>query len=127
MAAVMIAGEMLPERSHVWVALTRVPGIGKSTALQVCAHADVASDIRVSDVSEQDIEKIRSAIAELELVVGTNLREQNQRRIDEIISLGCYRGIRLRKKLPVNGQKTHNNAKTAKKGIGSASKRQRRD
>ena len=115
MAAVMIAGEMLPERSHIWVALMRVPGIGKSTALKVCACAGVASNIKVCDLSGSDMEKIRAAILELKLMVGASLREQVERRIDEIISLGCYRGIRLRKRLPVNGQRTHNNAKTAKK------------
>lgn len=113
-STVMIAGEVLPAKSHIWVALTYVYGIGKTTALQICEHAKVKSEIKVSDMSEQDLEKIRGAISDLGLVLGTSLREQVERQIDAIMASGSNRGRRLRQGYPVRGQRTHTNAKTAR-------------
>ena len=114
-----IAGVDLPRRKAVRYALRYIYGIGDATAVRICTTAKVPETRKVDDLSDADVKSIRDAI-EAGVKVEGDLRREIQQNIKRLMDLGCYRGLRHRKNLPVNGQRTHTNARTRKgprKGI----------
>ena len=107
-----IAGVNVPENKHLEIALTHIYGIGKKTAQDICTNLKLDYSKKISDLSEEQIEKIRTAITEF--TVEGDLRRSVSTNIKRLMDLGCYRGIRHRRKLPVNGQRTKTNARTRK-------------
>ena len=107
-----IAGVNVPENKHIEIALTHIYGIGKKTAQDICTNLKLDYSKKISDLSEEQIEKIRTAITEF--TVEGDLRRSVSTNIKRLMDLGCYRGIRHRRKLPVNGQRTKTNARTRK-------------
>ena len=107
-----IAGVNLPVQKHTWVALTSIYGIGRSRALQVCKAAGVEPATRIRDLSEPEVESIRAEIGNL--MVEGDLRREVAMNIKRLMDLGCYRGLRHRRGLPVRGQRTKTNARTRK-------------
>ena len=107
-----IAGVNVPENKHLEIALTHIYGIGKKTAQDICINLKLDYSKKISDLSEEQIEKIRTAITEF--TVEGDLRRSVSTNIKRLMDLGCYRGIRHRRKLPVNGQRTKTNARTRK-------------
>ena len=107
-----IAGVNVPENKHLEIALTHIYGIGKKTAQGICSNLKLDYSKKISDLSEEQIEKIRTAITEF--TVEGDLRRSVSTNIKRLMDLGCYRGIRHRRKLPVNGQRTKTNARTRK-------------
>lgn len=108
-----IAGVDLPRRKALAYALPYIYGIGPSTARAICQKAGVPSDRKVDELSESDVKAIRDAI-EAGVKVEGDLRREVQQNIKRLMDLGSYRGLRHRKGLPVNGQRTHTNARTRK-------------
>jgi small subunit ribosomal protein S13 len=108
-----IAGVDLPRRKPVWVALTYIFGIGPVTARKICEEAKIEGSIRVDQLTDQDVVKIRQVITETYRVEG-DLRRDVSMSIKRLMDLGCYRGLRHRRGLPVRGQRTHTNARTRK-------------
>ncbi len=114
-----IAGVDLPRRKAIRYALSYIYGIGDATAARICSTAKVPESRKVDDLSDADVKSIRDAI-EAGVKVEGDLRREIQQNIKRLMDLGCYRGLRHRKNLPVNGQRTHTNARTRKgprKGI----------
>ncbi len=107
-----IAGINIPPHKHVVVALTDIYGIGRTRAQQVCAAADVRPDHKVKDLSEPEVDKLRNAVANFE--IEGDLRREVSMNIKRLMDLGCYRGIRHRRGLPLRGQRTRTNARTRK-------------
>ena len=107
-----IAGVNIPENKHLEIALTHIYGIGKKTAQNICTNVKLDYSKKVSDLSEEQIETIRSAVAEY--TVEGDLRRSVSTNIKRLMDLGCYRGIRHRKGLPLRGQRTKTNARTRK-------------
>jgi len=108
-----IAGVDLPKNKPVWIGLTYIYGIGKSSATDILKKAQVEPQKRVKDLNEQEIARIRTVIQEEYRVEG-QLRSLVQMNIKRLIDIGCYRGIRHRMGLPVRGQRTRTNARTRK-------------
>ncbi len=108
-----IAGVDLPKNKPVWIGLTYIYGIGKSSAVDILQKAQVEPQKRVKDLNEQEIARIRNVIQEEYRVEG-QLRSLVQMNIKRLIDIGCYRGIRHRMGLPVRGQRTRTNARTRK-------------
>lgn len=108
-----IAGVDLPRDKRVVVGLTYIFGIGRSTSEKLLAKAGISEDTRVKDLTEDEVSKIRQLI-ESEVMVEGDLRREVAMNIKRLRDIGCYRGIRHRKSLPVRGQKTKTNARTAK-------------
>jgi small subunit ribosomal protein S13 len=109
-----IAGIDLPREKRVEVALTYIYGIGPSTARKLLGFAGVDPDLRVKAMTEEDEKKIRDAIDSLQLRVEGDLRREVQGNIKRLMDIGCYRGMRHRRGLPVRGQRTKTNARTRK-------------
>lgn len=109
-----IAGIDLPREKRVEVALTYIYGIGASTARKLLAFARVDPNARVKALSEEDEKKLRDAIDALQLRVEGDLRREVQGNIKRLMDIGCYRGLRHRRGLPVRGQRTKTNARTRK-------------
>ena len=109
-----IAGVDLPREKRVEIGLTNVYGIGHATAVKVLAKAGVNPDTRVRDLTDEEVSKIREAIDDTHTVVEGDLRREIALNIKRLMEVGCYRGIRHRKGLPVRGQKTKTNARTRK-------------
>lgn len=107
-----IAGVNLPVQKHIWVALTHIYGIGRTRALQICESAGVAPDTKVRDLTEGEEEKVRQEIGRMS--VEGDLRREVSMNIKRLMDLGCYRGLRHRRGLPVRGQRTRTNARTRK-------------
>ena len=107
-----IAGVNIPDQKHTWVGLTHIFGVGKTRAYQICAAAGVAPDTRIRDLAEPEIEGIRAAIGNFS--VEGDLRREVAMNIKRLMDLGCYRGLRHRRGLPVRGQQTKTNARTRK-------------
>ncbi|SDC50282.1 30S ribosomal protein S13 [Shouchella lonarensis] len=107
-----VAGVDIPRDKRVIISLTYVYGIGKSTAAQILDQAGVDQSTRVRDLTEQELGRIREAI-EAHKVEG-DLRRETSLNIKRLIEIGCYRGIRHRRGLPVRGQNSKNNARTRK-------------
>ncbi len=108
-----IAGVDLPREKRVEIGLTYIFGIGKPSAQKILKETGVNPDTRVKDLSEDDIAKLRAAI-DKEYQVEGDLRREVALNIKRLMEIGCYRGIRHRKGLPVRGQKTKTNARTRK-------------
>jgi small subunit ribosomal protein S13 len=107
-----IAGINIPEQKHTEIALTSIYGIGRTTSRQICEQAGVKTDAKIKDLTEEQLENLRTQIAKI--TVEGDLRRQVSMNIKRLIDLGCYRGQRHRKGLPVRGQRTKTNARTRK-------------
>jgi small subunit ribosomal protein S13 len=108
-----IAGVDLPRNKRMEIALTYIYGIGRRTAARVLTKADVSLDKRSDDLDEQEVRRIRDVI-DAETKVEGDLRREVTMAIKRLMDLGCYRGLRHRRGLPVRGQRTHTNARTRK-------------
>jgi small subunit ribosomal protein S13 len=108
-----IEGVDLPRNKRVEVGLTYIFGIGPSRARQILAATNVNPDIRVKDLSESDVSALRDYIGKSYKVEG-DLRRSVQMNVKRLIEIGCYRGLRHRRNLPVHGQRTRTNARTRK-------------
>jgi small subunit ribosomal protein S13 len=107
-----IAGVNIPNHKHTEIALTAIFGIGRSTAQRICAAAGVAISTKVKDLSDSEVEKLRDEVAKFK--VEGDLRREVSMNIKRLMDLGCYRGVRHRRGLPVRGQRTKTNARTRK-------------
>ncbi|CAM3493698.1 small subunit ribosomal protein S13 [Paenibacillus catalpae] len=108
-----IAGVDLPRDKRVEIALTYIFGIGKTTSQKILSSAGVNADTRVRDLTEDELAKLREAIDKSVKVEG-DLRREISLNIKRLIEIGCYRGVRHRRGLPVRGQRTKTNARTRK-------------
>jgi small subunit ribosomal protein S13 len=108
-----IAGVDLPRNKRMEVALTYIYGIGLARAKEILQKAEVSADKRTDDLEEVEIRRIRDVI-EADFKVEGDLRREVSMNIKRLMDLGCYRGLRHRKGLPVRGQRTHTNARTRK-------------
>lgn len=109
-----IAGVDLPREKRIEIGLTYVYGIGRATSNKILAEAGVNPDTRVRDITDDEVKKITEAIEKLNVTVEGDLRREVALNIKRLQEIGCYRGIRHRKGLPVRGQNTKNNARTRK-------------
>jgi small subunit ribosomal protein S13 len=109
-----IAGIDLPREKRIEIALTYIYGIGPTTAKKLVAHAGINPDVRVKGMTEDDEKRLRDAIDALQLRVEGDLRREVQGNIKRLMDIGCYRGLRHRRGLPVRGQRTKTNARTRK-------------
>ena len=107
-----IAGINIPDSKHASVSLTYIFGIGRTTALKLCAGAGVEPTAKIQDLSEENLAALRSEISHL--TVEGDLRRETSMNIKRLMDLGCYRGIRHRRGMPVHGQRTRTNARTRK-------------
>ena len=108
-----IAGVNIPTNKRVQIALTYITGIGNSTAKQMCEALGIADSRRVNDLTDAEVLRIREYI-DANLAVEGDLRRETSMNIKRLMDLGCYRGFRHRRGLPVRGQRTHTNARTRK-------------
>jgi small subunit ribosomal protein S13 len=107
-----IAGINIPVQKHTVIALTSIYGIGRTRAKQICEASGVAPNAKIKDLSEDEIEKIRTEVAKIS--VEGDLRREVSMNIKRLMDLGCYRGMRHRRGLPLRGQRTRTNARTRK-------------
>lgn len=107
-----IAGINIPDQKHAVVALTSIYGIGKPSSLAICAAAGVSAGVKIRELSEEQIEKLRNEFDKY--TVEGDLRRQVTLSIKRLMDLGTYRGLRHRRGLPVRGQRTKTNARTRK-------------
>ena len=107
-----IAGINLPNDKHIEIGLTSIYGIGRHTAQKICDDAGVQRNTKVRDLDEAQAEKLRTEVARYE--VEGDLRREISMNIKRLMDLGCYRGMRHRRGLPVRGQRTKTNARTRK-------------
>jgi small subunit ribosomal protein S13 len=107
-----IAGVNLPVQKHVWVGLQNIFGIGRTRSRKVCEMAEVNPAVKIRDLTEPDIERLRAAVGKF--VIEGDLRREIGISIKRLMDLGCYRGLRHRRGLPVRGQRTRTNARTRK-------------
>ena len=107
-----VAGVNIPENKHVEISLTHIFGIGRKTAQDICESLKIDHTRKISDLSEEEIENIRNAVATH--TVEGDLRRNISTNIKRLMDLASYRGIRHRRKLPTRGQNTKNNARTRK-------------
>jgi len=107
-----IAGINIPMNKHVVIGLTHIFGVGRSRAKDVCAAAKIAPTTKVKDLTEAEVNAIRSVLQKT--AVEGDLRRENSMNIKRLMDLGSYRGMRHRKGLPVRGQRTRTNARTRK-------------
>ena len=108
-----ISGVDLPREKRIEIALTYIYGIGRTTADEIIAATGINPDVRVKDLTEEDIGKLRDYI-DHHLKVEGDLRREVSMNIKRLMEIGCYRGLRHRRGLPVRGQRTHTNARTRK-------------
>ena len=107
-----IAGINIPDHKHAVISLTAIYGIGRTRAKSICAEAGIAEDVKIKDLDEAQIEKLREQVAKF--TVEGDLRREVSMSIKRLMDLGCYRGLRHRRGLPVRGQRTKTNARTRK-------------
>lgn len=107
-----IAGVNIPDKKHAVIALTSVYGIGPSRAALILDRAGIGHSIKVSELTEEQLDNIRNLVAEY--TVEGDLRREVSMNIKRLMDLGCYRGLRHRRGLPVRGQRTKTNARTRK-------------
>ena len=107
-----IAGINIPPHKHAVIALTAIYGIGKTSAQKICDAVGVKRDTKIKDLSEGEIEQVRTEVAKF--TVEGDLRRTVSMNIKRLMDLGCYRGVRHRRGLPVRGQRTKTNARTRK-------------
>ena len=108
-----IAGVDLPREKRVEIGLTYIFGIGRSSSVRILNEAGVNLDTRVRDLTDDEVVRIRSTIESTQMVEG-DLRREVALNIKRLVEIGCYRGIRHRRSLPVRGQRTRTNARTRK-------------
>jgi small subunit ribosomal protein S13 len=108
-----IAGVNIPSAKRLDIALTYIHGIGRVKAAEICKKADIAAERRVHQLAESEVIRVREII-DRDYSVEGDLRREVSMNIKRLVDLGCYRGLRHRKKLPVRGQRTHTNARTRK-------------
>ena len=108
-----LVGVDLPRNKRIEIALTYIYGIGLTTAKEIIAATGVDPDIRVKDLSEEDLAKLRDYIQQ-KLKVEGDLHRAVSQNVKRLMEIGCYRGLRHRRGLPVRGQRTHTNARTRK-------------
>ena len=109
----LIAGVNIPTQKRVEIALRYIHGIGPAHARQICEKVGIAPERRVNDLTDSEVIQIREMI-DRDFVVEGDLRREVAMNIKRLMDLGCYRGLRHRKGLPVRGQRTHTNARTRK-------------
>lgn len=107
-----IAGINIPDNKHTVIALTSIYGVGRTTAKQICTASGIAEDAKIASLNEAELEKLRDEVGKH--TVEGDLRREVSMNIKRLMDLGCYRGQRHRKGLPVRGQRTKTNAKTRK-------------
>lgn len=107
-----ISGINIPEQKHLVISLTSIFGIGKARSLNICSNVGINPTVKVKSLTEEQIDKIRDEVSKY-LVEG-DLRREVAMNIKRLMDLGCYRGIRHRRGLPVRGQRTRTNARTRK-------------
>ena len=108
-----IAGVDLPREKRAEIGLTYIFGIGRSSSNRILREANVSPDTRIRDLTDDETSRIRSVIEKTQTVEG-DLRRETALNIKRLVEIGCYRGIRHRRGLPVNGQRTKTNARTRK-------------
>ena len=108
-----IASVVIPSEKQVWIALTYVYGIGVASSNKILAQANVNPDTRVRELTDEEVKRI-SEVIDATMTVEGDLRRETALNIKRLQEIGCYRGIRHRKGLPVRGQKTKTNARTRK-------------
>ena len=108
-----IAGVNLPNQKRLEVGLTYIFGVGRSTSLKICTELGLSPETKVRDLTDEEVTKLRNYIDQ-NLEVEGDLRRERQQAIKRLIEIACYRGIRHRRGLPVNGQRTKTNARTRK-------------
>lgn len=109
-----IVGVDLPPNKRVEIGLTAIYGIGRSLAAKVLVKAGVDGGVKCKDLSEDEVRRIARVLQEEELKVEGDLRKEVAMNIKRLVEIGCYRGVRHRRGLPVRGQRTHTNARTRK-------------
>ncbi|WP_394132503.1 30S ribosomal protein S13 [Shewanella maritima] len=107
-----IAGINIPDHKHTVIALTAIFGIGRTSAKQICAATSISEDAKIKELSEAQIDTLREEVAKYE--VEGDLRREISMNIKRLMDLGCYRGLRHRRSLPLRGQRTKTNARTRK-------------
>jgi small subunit ribosomal protein S13 len=107
-----IAGINIPMSKHVWVGLTHIFGVGRTRALKICENAGVKKTTLVKDLTDAEVTALRAQVSKV--VVEGDLRREVSMNIKRLMDLGCYRGIRHRRGLPMRGQRTRTNARTRK-------------
>ena len=107
-----IAGVNIPDRKHVVVALTSIYGIGPTRAAGICDAAGIAHDQKIQNLTEEEVDKLRDEVSKY--TIEGDLRREISMNIKRLMDLGCNRGIRHRRGLPVRGQRTQTNARTRK-------------
>lgn len=107
-----IAGVNIPDHKHAVISLTYIYGIGRTTAKALCAKTGITESVKVSTLSEEQLDSLRNEIAKL--TVEGDLRRTISINIKRLLDLGCYRGLRHRRGLPLRGQRTKTNARTRK-------------
>ena len=107
-----IAGINIPPHKHTEIGLTSIYGIGRTTAQKICDSCGIARDKKIKDLTDGDLEKIREEVGRM--TIEGDLRRETTINIKRLMDLGCYRGFRHRRGLPVRGQRTRTNARTRK-------------
>jgi small subunit ribosomal protein S13 len=107
-----IAGVNIPDNKHAVISLTYIFGVGRSQAKRLCADTGVAESAKISDLTEQDMDALRTKVGDL--MVEGDLRREVSMNIKRLMDLGCNRGLRHRRGLPLRGQRTKTNARTRK-------------
>mgnify|MGYP003146172980 CR=1 FL=1 len=107
-----IAGVNIPDNKHAVISLTYVFGIGRSSARAICAQVGIAEDVKISDLSDEQVDAVRNAVGDH--TVEGDLRREVSMSIKRLMDLACYRGLRHRRGLPLRGQRTKTNARTRK-------------
>ena len=107
-----IAGVNIPDNKHAVISLTYIFGVGRTTAKQLCAATGVAEDAKIGELSEEQMDALRAKVGEI--TVEGDLRRETSMNIKRLMDLGCNRGLRHRRSLPLRGQRTKTNARTRK-------------
>lgn len=107
-----IAGVNIPDNKHAVISLTYIYGVGRTTAQKICASTQVSPSAKIKDLTEAELESLRTEVGKF--TVEGDLRREISMNIKRLMDLGCYRGLRHRRSLPVNGQRTKTNARTRK-------------
>lgn len=107
-----IAGVNIPDNKHAVISLTYIFGVGSTTAKKICAATNVNPAAKIKDLTEAELESLRTEVGKF--TVEGDLRREVSMNIKRLMDLGCYRGLRHRRSLPVNGQRTKTNARTRK-------------
>ena len=107
-----IAGINIPDHKHAVIALTAIYGVGRQTASEICVKVGITPSVKIKELTEEQLEAIRNVVSKM--IVEGDLRREVSMNIKRLMDLGCYRGIRHRRGLPLRGQRTRTNARTRK-------------